>query len=49
MKTLYIHSNLSPTEDGKAAAEKATAADYRAEGADWFEIGKRIRKICLRG
>ena len=49
MKTLYIHSNLSPAEDGKAAAEKAAAADYRAEGADWFEIGKRIRKICLRG
>ena len=49
MKTLYIHSNLSPAKDGKAAAEKAAAADYRAEGADWFEIGKRIRKICLRG
>ena len=39
MKTLYIHSNLSP------AADEAAESD----GADWFEIEKRIREICLRG
>ena len=49
MKTLYIHSNLSPAADEAAESDGAAGADYRVEGADWFEIEKRIREICLRG
>ena len=49
MKTLYIHSNLSPAQESAEGegAEEAALADYRMEGADWFAVKKLIDEICL--
>lgn len=50
MKTLYIHSNLSPAQESAEGegAEEAALADYRIEGADWFAVKKLIDEICLQ-
>lgn len=42
LRTFYIHSNISPSQD--AASQKT--ADYNADSADWHEILKMIRAIC---
>lgn len=42
LHTFYIHSNISPAQD--AHAERT--ADHSVEKADWFEILKKLRKIC---